>query len=126
MLRADKLLTTSYLSASETTSHISQMSDVYPILRRYGTRYIVSEDRPTRAPTLEAFRLELRTDQFVERQRIRIDSRDWRLNGSSLIVYEYLGATAPDPEATLAMDMPVVSRSLAVKLSDLIGRKYLR
>jgi hypothetical protein len=126
VLRADKLLTTSHLAASEARSRIARMSDVYPILRRYGTRYVVSEDRASLAPTLEAFRQELRSASFVERKRIPIESRDWRLNGTSLVVYEFLGATPPDPDATLAMDMPVVSRSLAVKLSDLINRKHLR
>jgi hypothetical protein len=126
VLRADKLLTTSYLASSEAKSRIGQTADVYPLLHRFGTRFIVLEDRAVRAPTLEAFRKELLTSRFIERKRIAIDSTDHRLRGTSLVVYEFLDAGPADPNALLSMDMPVVSRSLGVRLSDLIDRKYLR
>jgi hypothetical protein len=86
----------------------------------------VLEDRVTRAPTLQAFRQELQTGRFAERKRIPIDSTEWRLAGTSLVVYEYLDAEPADPNAHLSMEMPVVGRSLGVKLSDLFDRKYLR
>ena len=126
VLRADKLLTTSYLWTLDLKNNIADPSEIYPLLQRLGTRYIVIEDRPSRAPVLEWLRQELRSPRFAERQRIAVTSRDWRLRGTSLAIYEYLEATPADPDAPLAIQMPIVRRSLDVRLSDLIDRKYLR
>ena len=126
VLRADKLLTTSYLWTMDVKNNIADPSEIYPLLQRFGTRYVVIEDRQSRAPVLEWLRQELRTPKFVERQRIAIGSRDFRVRGTSLAIYEYLEATPADPDAPLMMEMPLANRSLDVRMSDLIDRKYLR
>jgi hypothetical protein len=126
VLRSDKLLTTSFLGRLAFEKRITGPSDIYPILQRFGTRYVVIEDRPSRSPVLEWLRQELRSSRFVERARIPIVSREPRIRGTSLAIYEFTDMTPPAEDAVLSMNLPIVRRSLAVKLSDLIERKYLR
>jgi hypothetical protein len=126
VLRSDKVLTTSMIGALSVERRIQAPSDIYPILQRFGTRYVVVEDRPSRAVVLEWLRQELHSPRFVERARFPIETRDRRLLGTSLAVYEFIDATAPQEDAVLSMNLPIVGRSVAVKLSDLINRKHLR
>ena len=105
---------------------IQSPDEIYTTLRRMGTRYVVIEDRPVRSTVLTWLQQELLTSNFAERWRQPIDTRDHRLRGRSLVIYEFLGAGPPDPDADLSMDLPLVGRSLAVRLSDLMERKYLR
>lgn len=125
VLRADKVLTTSLLGRS-IEDRIGQPEEIYAILRRFGTRFIVIEDRPSESRVLEWLRQELLSSRFVERVRIPIATSDVRLRGSDLVVYEYLDAASPDPDAVLSINLPVVDQSVSVKLSDLISRRYLR
>jgi hypothetical protein len=126
VLRADKIFTTSRMANVSFRDRIESPEEIYVALRRLGTRYVVIEDRPTRSAVLTWLQEELRTSNFVERWRRPIETRDPRLRGRSLVIYEFLGAGPPDPDAELSMDLPLVGRSLAVRLSDLIQRKYLR
>jgi hypothetical protein len=126
VLRSDKVLTTSMIGALSVERRIQAPSDIYPILQRFGTRYVVVEDRPSAAVVLEWLRQELHSPRFVERARFPIETRDRRLLGTSLAVYEFIDATAPQEDAVLSMNLPIVGRSVAVKLSDLINRKHLR
>ena len=126
VLRADKMLTTSFLARPDLKDRIADRAEIYPLLQRFGTRYVVIEDRKSRAPVLEWLREELRSAHFAERARIPMRTTDVRLAGTSLVIYEFLDATPPDSAAVLSMSLPLAHRSLEVKLSDLIARKYLR
>lgn len=126
VLRSDKILTTSFLGRPSVVDRITEPSEIYTALRRFGTRYVVIEDRPSRSSVQEWLRQELLSARFAERWRKPIGTTDPRLRGTSLAIYEFLDAGRPDPEAVLSMDLPIIGKSVAVKLSDLIARKYLR
>jgi 4-amino-4-deoxy-L-arabinose transferase-like glycosyltransferase len=123
VLRADKILSTSFMNRSM-EELIQAPSEIYPRLHEFGIRFIVSEDRPTRSRALEWLRQEMRTPKFVERRRFRVDP-DSAARGE-LVIYEYLDATPPDRDATLSMNIPLISRRISVTLGDLMDRKYLR
>jgi hypothetical protein len=119
VLRSDKLLTTSLMTQLSVEDRIHQPAEVYSILRRYGVRLIVIEDRPSGSVPLEWLRAALLTDRFVERTRIPIGDGEAALRGVSIVVYEYLDATAAEPGATLDLDLPLAGRSIRVAWSDL-------
>ncbi len=126
VLRADKILTTSKMGRSSVEDRIERPEQIYDVLHRYGTRYVVIEDLPSQSRVLEWLRQELKSPRFVERRRIPLRVTDVRLRGSSLAVYELLDASGPEAGATLAMRLPVVGQSLDIPLQDLIDRKMLR
>ncbi len=121
VLRSDKILTTSLMGKLAVENRISNPEQIYGILKRYGTRYIVIEDHPTGSVVLDWLRDQLRTSQFAERRRFPIASRNPHLSDVDLVVYEYLDATPPDPTAQLDLRLPVVGREIRVPLSDLIA-----
>lgn len=126
VLRSDKLLTTSYLGSPSFADRVRGPEEIVPVLRTFGTRYVVIEDRPSQSQVLEWLRETLRSRRFAERRRLPIGTVDPRLRGTSLAVYEFLDAAPPQPGAVLSIDLPIVQRSLSVSLADLIDRKYLR
>jgi 4-amino-4-deoxy-L-arabinose transferase-like glycosyltransferase len=121
VLRADKLLTTSLMNTVSVRDRIQDPSEIYPLLNTFGTRFIVIEDRPSGSVVLDWLRAELTTDRFIERARIPIESDDRRLRNVPLIVYEYLDATRPDPQAAVDIDIPLVGRHVHVPLAELVG-----
>ncbi len=120
VLRADKLLTTSRMGRTSVEDRIKDRREIYAQLRTYGTRYVVIEDVPPQSDVLEWLREELKTSRFAERLRIPMESRDKRLRTASLVIYEYLDAQAPDPNAELTLNVPLVGREVRVPLGDLI------
>jgi len=126
VLRSDKLLTTSYMSFVSVEDRISSREEIDDILRRFGVGYVVLEDRPTPSRALNWLREETRTDRFAERLRIPIVTNEPRLRGTSLAIYEFLDRRDPDPDAVVDMKLPLVGSEVAVRLSDLLSRKYLR
>lgn len=126
VLRSDKIFTTSFMGRPSIADRVSDPSQIDAALRRFGTRYVVIEERPSRSRVLEWLRTELHGPRFVERWRTTIETTDPRLRGTSLVVYEFVDACPPDPSAVLSMDLPIIGRSVSVRLSDLMSRKYLR
>jgi hypothetical protein len=120
VLRSDKLLTTSFMQNLDSDDRIHSPDEVYPILDRFGTKYVVVEDRESGSPPLDWLRDEVKGPRFREHRRIPIESRDRRLEGVDLIVYEYLAAKPADPNAQLDMGLPLVGRDLRVRLGDLL------
>jgi hypothetical protein len=126
VLRADKLLTTSLMGRVSVEERISGREEIYTILHRFGTRYVVIEDRPSQSRVLEWLREELLSPRFVERARIPIRTSDPRLRGTHLVAFELLDFSVPDPQAVLSLRLPIVRHSLEVPLRDLLERKLLR
>ena len=87
VLRADKMLTTSRLDRIDVEERIDRREQIEDVLRTFGTRFVVVEDRPSRARVLEWLREEVRSPRFAERTNIPIGSDDRRLRGTSLKVY---------------------------------------
>jgi hypothetical protein len=119
MLRADKLFATSLMGWHGLTQQIDRPEAIYPILQRYGTQYIVLEDTPSQSKALDWLRDALKTPRFAERLRLPLNGSHRTMRGVSLVVYEYLDATAPDPNAVLELDLPLVGRKIVVPLKDL-------
>src|SRR5262249_32972145 len=126
VLLADKVFTTSLMGRVSVEDRIHSPDEIYGILQTFGTRYIVTEDRPSKSRVLEWLREELRSEKFVERRRIRIRTSARELKDTDLVVYEYLDAVQPNPDAVLTLHIPLVKQSVSVPLSDLTSRKYLR
>jgi hypothetical protein len=126
VLRSDKVLTTSYMGRPSVADRVGDVAGIYEVLHRFGVRYVVIEDVPSRSRVLEWLRQETHSSRFAERWRQPIATTDRRLRGASLAVYELLDARAPDPDAVLSMDLPIIGESVTVKLSDLMARKYFR
>ena len=129
MLRADKLFATSIMGWHGVLPKITGPDQIDPILQAYGTRYVVVEElqdrsvlgdfAATSAP-LEWLHAELKTSRFAERLRVPTVSEDPMFQGTSLVVYEFLEATPPAPDAVLNLDLPLVSRKLTVSLRHLM------
>ena len=126
VLRADKLFTTSFMTHTSGQDRIKSPEEIYDILHRFGTKYVVMEDRPSEAKVLEWLRHELRSSRFVERKRIPLGTSDRRLRGTSLAIFEFLDCTPPDRTAVFTVHIPLIGRSVSVPFSDLLDRKYLR
>jgi len=126
VLRSDKVFTTSLLGKPEVEQRISSPAEIYDTLKRFGTRFIVIEGRPSQSTVLRWLSDELRTPHFAERWRAPIATTDPRLRGTNLTVYEFLNATEPDPNARLSMNLPLVGQTIDVRLSDLTERRFLR
>lgn len=117
-LRADKLLTTSLMTRSSVRDRVASASEVYPILQRYATRFVVIETGVTGSAVLDGLSQELEGARFAERLRLPIDA-----SARSVIVYEFLEAVArPAPDVELDLELPLVNREIQVRLSDL-GRR---
>jgi hypothetical protein len=123
VLRSDKFFTTSRMERPDFADKIQRPEEIYTVLHRFGTRYVVLEDRPSKSHVLEWLRQEVKSPRFRERRRIPIRSA---AQGASLVVFELLDRTPPDPNAVLSIEMPVIGQSLTVALRDLLAQKLLR
>jgi hypothetical protein len=120
VLRADKLLTTSRMGELNVSDRISAPGQVMEVLRACGVRYVVSEDGAYPGGPLTWLQEALRSPLFAERQRFPLRSRDARLAGRSIVVYELLDAPAPRPDYVLQIGIPLVGRTVSVRLADLL------
>ena len=121
ILRADKILTTSMMSRVAVEDRITTPDEMYDTLKRFGVQYVVLEDRPNNSKVLQMLRSELKTDRFIERLRLPIQTADRRLQDVDLVAYEFRDAQPPDLDADVDMRLPIIGRDLTVRLGDLIG-----
>ncbi|MEZ5290888.1 MAG: glycosyltransferase family 39 protein [Vicinamibacterales bacterium] len=119
VLRSDKVLTTSQMGEVAVEDRIADRAEIYEVLGRFGTRWVVLEDAPSGSVVLDWLREETHGPRFAERLRIPIATGDVRLRGVDLVVYEYLQASPPAPDAVVDLRLPVVGRTIRVPLSDL-------
>lgn len=127
VLRADKTLTTSFMGAVAAEDRVSTREEVRETLQRYGVGYVVVEDRPSESEVQNWLLEEVRTARYAERLRVPTQSTDVRLRaGTTIAVYEVLGAGAGAPDARLDIRLPLVSQQIDIPLSELVARKYLR
>ena len=117
VLRSDKLLTTSLMGQLSVEDRIHSPTEIYPLLDRFGTRFIVIEDRPSGSPVIDSLRDELKGDRFIERRRVLNDQFEAAPRVPALLIYEYKGARPPDPDAELDLKLPLVGREIRVRLS---------
>lgn len=123
VLRADKVLTTSRMGRLDVGRRIGARDEILPILKRYGVGYVVVEDGTYPEGPLRWLQDVVQTPDFELRERFAIESGDRRLRQATLSVYAYLGRTPADADASLSMDIPVVTEHVQVRLADLIGER---
>ncbi len=118
VLRADKLLITSFLwwVAEE---RITSREQIYPILQKFGVGYVIIEDLKYPSPPMEWLREEVKTDRFILRQSIPIHSNNARLRDVAIHIYEYKEYTPPQRNAVLRMNIPLLGNSIEVTLDEL-------
>jgi Dolichyl-phosphate-mannose-protein mannosyltransferase len=127
VLRADKILTTSFMGAVAAEDRVSSAAEIREVLTRFGVGYVVVEDRPSESIVHNWLLAEVRTSGFAERLRLPANSTDPRLrDGKTLVVYEVVGASAATADARLDIRLPLVAQQIDVAVSDLVQRKYLR
>jgi hypothetical protein len=122
VLRADKVLTTSRMGELAFESRLKNAEEIVPIMRRFGVGHVVIEETTYPEGPLTWLQEVLQTDQFVLRRRIPLETTDRRLAGTSLAVYEYRGHTAADRDAIIQMNIPLVGRSIAMRIGDLLEK----
>lgn len=119
VLRSDKLLTTSLMENLSMSDQIESPDEIYALLDRFGTKYVVIEDRPTGSMVLDWLRDAVKGDRFIERSRVPIQTWDRRLRGVDLAVYEYKDAGPAAADAQIDINIPLVGRQIHVRLVDL-------
>jgi len=116
LLRADKLE-----PPGGRETRLQTPEQLYGHLRRFGIRFVVVEDHQGMPRGLPSLRAELRTDRFVEWERIPIDSNDRRIRGVALAIYEFRDAQPADLDAEVDIGIPLGRREIRLRLRDLIG-----
>lgn len=126
VLRADKMLTTSFMGSVAAEDRISRPEEVRAVIERFGVGYIVVEDRPSASQVQNWLLQEVTTSGYIERMRLPANSADVRLRGRSLVVYEVADARPAAADARLDIRLPLVSQQIDVAVADLAAKKYLR
>ena len=126
VLRADKILTTSFMGSVAAEDRIKRPEEVRAVIERFGVGYIVVEDRPSESKVQNWLLQEVTMPGYIERMRLPSNSTDVRLRGRSLVVYEVADAQPAAADARLDIRLPLVSQQIDVAVADLVARKYLR
>lgn len=101
---------------------IKSSKEIYDILNKFGISHVIMEDLKYRSPALEMLREEVRSDMFVLKKRIHIQSRYSRLKDVTLAIYEYKARTNAQADAVLKMKIPLINETIIVPLRDLIKK----
>lgn len=112
VLRADKIV------RREGSNPDRDREDLHSVLRQFGVRWIVAENRTSGPGTLLTFHDELRTSRFALRERIPVVST--AASGLELLIFEYLEAQPADFDAEVRIDIPLGQRGFAIRLGDLV------
>jgi hypothetical protein len=122
VLRADKILATSRMRRI-IEDLIKSPNEIYDILNKFGISHVIMEDLKYRSPALEMLREEVRSDMFVLKKRIPIQSRYSRLKDVTLAIYEYKARTNAQTDAVLKMKIPLINQTIIVPFGDLIKKR---
>jgi hypothetical protein len=121
ILLADKIFATSKLGWV-IEDRISDSKQIDQVLQDFGVCFVVLEDKPYKAQSLNWLREKVKTEKFVLRKTIPIQSTSRKLQGVSLTIYERKNCGPPNPNAMLKMNLPLVGRSIELRFGDLIQR----
>lgn len=121
ILRADKLMTMPGIDRTGPRSRISTPAEIYDLLKKFGVQFVVVEERDKGPQSLRLLHAELKTDRFVERQRIPIVSLEPAARGKDIVIYEFKDAGPADPEAELDIDIPKGNREIRIRMKDMVG-----
>jgi hypothetical protein len=119
VLRADKLLATSrYDRIIE--ERISDRKEIYDLLEDYGVGYVVLEDKEYKSTSLQWLREEVKSDRFLLRKRVPIQSSRRTLQNETLAIYEYKGHTHPKAGKLLTIKIPLIKTVLNIPFDELL------
>jgi hypothetical protein len=121
VLRANKILTTSYMSNVAFKEQIQKPEQIDAILNKFGTRFIVIEDRPSTSHVLEWLRSRLRRAPYIERLRVPLRSSNPRLKNVDLVVFENVGVPPPHTDAKMRLDLPLGGLVIDVRMGDVLA-----
>ena len=121
MLRANKILATSAM-ASIIEDLVGSPKELYNILDKYGISHVIMEDIKYGSPALEMLRVEVRSDMFILKKRIPIQSRYPKLKDVTLAIYEYKAKTKAQPDSVLKMKIPLINETIRIPFCDLLKR----
>jgi hypothetical protein len=121
VLRADKLLASSSISAKNRLElHAQSKDDIQEILNKYGIELIVVESRDISGVEIyKEFRELLQNGPFSLIKRIPVETTRPILDDQELLVYRYL-ERKPISGDTLTLHLPVVGQTIQVPLRKLI------
>jgi hypothetical protein len=111
--RGEKLLTPPQAGDATTPDELAAL------LRRQGVHYVVVEEREAETPVLRLLHAELRSPRFAERQRLPIVTREPGARGRDLVVYEFLEAGPPAPDAEVSIGVWRADRQITVPMRAL-------
>jgi len=120
-LRADKILTSwSVFPEWGYRSYVSEPEDIYEILDKYGTKYIVVEDKDVfgKIP-FKILRDMLEKDSFLLEKTIKIESNMVKYAGLSIHIYKYK-KEANNLAKSLTIEFPLLNRKINVPLESLL------
>ncbi len=120
ILRADKMLTT-YATTRVLGDRVSSESEIADLLRTYGIRFLIVEDRTTQSPAMNLLRVFVRGPSFIERARTAVSASDPRFAGVDLVMYEYRDAGPPNLDAPITMTVSARVPAPSLSLRDLAG-----
>jgi hypothetical protein len=118
-LRADKLLATSRMSRI-IEDRISTRGEIYDILQKLGTAYVIVDNNRRESHALELLRKEVQSESFILRKSIPIKTNSKTLAGTVLNIYEYRYNRPPKPGTILDLKIPLMGGSVTVPFDDII------
>jgi len=121
VLRGDKLLMSSVIGyKNKLKVYVNSPDEIYDIFKRYGTTYVVVEEKNISGiEVLDTLRELLRTDKFRLVKKIPVKATGLpSLQGQSVLIYERL-EKAELPKGKLVLPVPTVGTTIEVNAEDL-------
>ena len=85
----------------------------------FGVEYVVLEGSEFHSPALNLLRDETKSANFRLMRRIALRSSDWRLANVPLSIFHYEQHKGPKPGARLQMNIPLMDRTVDIRLDEL-------
>lgn len=103
-------------------SYVNTEEDIYKILNKYGTKYIVVEDKEIQnEQAFKILRNMLKKDDFTLEKTIKIKSNMRKISGISILIYKYKKEPT-DVTDNLTIDFPLLKRKINVPLVSLSSK----
>ena len=121
ILRADKMLVTSCMDKI-VEERVTSREEIYDLLKDYGVAYVVFEDTRFDSPPLEWLREEVKSERFILRKSVTLDSTRKNLKHVELKIYEFKDQAPPKPGIMLDLHIPLMAGSIEVNYDDLLRK----
>lgn len=124
VLRASKILfSMSVYKEWGYVSHVKSREDIYNLLNKYGTKYIVIEDQDLIGTTPNHWlRQILKTNKFKLVKKIKIKSNLDKYKDISILIYEYIENPKEEAEK-LVIEFPLLEKKISIPFNSLLNEK---